>query len=276
MARGRPADAGRARVLVVGDVHGEFELLAGWSAAVGEALGPLDAILAVGDVEPNRDETDAAGVHGPAKYRRVGDFPLLVEGLLDLGAPLHFIGGNHEPWPALDAAGPGRWSEGVHFLGRAGVTEVAGLRVAFLSGIHSPRITDVPRARRDTARERTYYTAEEVHQVSRAARRAGAVDVLLTHDWPAGLTGPRRNGPVGRAELRTLCERLRPRWHFCGHMHDRHRGAIGPTEIVCLGHIRSGPQAFAVIEREPDGRLVLVEDVTGAARNPIRPDHLTP
>ncbi|MFD4829154.1 metallophosphoesterase [Streptomyces uncialis] len=256
--------AGPVRVLVVGDVHGEFELLAEWAAAARRVHGPLDAILAVGDVEPNRDEEDASGVHGPAKYRKVGDFPLVREGLLDLGAPLYFIGGNHEPWPALDDAGPGWWSEGAYFLGRAGVADVAGLRVAFLSGIYSPRITDVPKARRDTVKERTYYTGEELEQVSRAGRRAGQVDILLTHDWPSGVAGPHRGTPVGRPELRALSERLRPRWHFCGHMHHRHRAAIGMTEVVCLGHIRSGPAAFAVVERNPDGQLVLVENAVDA------------
>ncbi|MGW6912906.1 metallophosphoesterase family protein [Kitasatospora sp. NPDC054939] len=257
---------------MAGDVHGEFELLAERVAAVRRARGPVDAILAVGDVEANRDEADAAGVHGPAKYRKVGDFPLVQEGLLDLGAPLYFIGGNHEPWPALDDAGPGRWSDGVHFLGRAGVAEVAGLRVAFLSGIHSPRITGVPGARRESVRERTYYTGEEVAQVARAARRAGQVDILLTHDWPAGVSGPHRGSPVGRPELRALAERLRPRWHFCGHMHHRHRAVIGPTQVVCLDHIRSGAPAFAAVERDPDGRLVLVEDIAGDEGVPsVRP-----
>ncbi|MER5327104.1 metallophosphoesterase family protein [Streptosporangium roseum] len=264
MARRHGVAAGPVRVLVVGDVHGEFELLAAWAAVVRQVHGPLDAILAVGDVEPNRDEADAAGVHGPVKYRKVGDFPLLCEGLLDLGAPLYFIGGNHEPWPALDDAGPGWWSDGTYFLGRAGVADVAGLRVAFLSGIHSPRVTDVPKARRDTIKERTYYTAEELEQVSRAARRAGQIDILLTHDWPSGATGPHRATPVGRPELRALSERLRPRWHFCGHMHHRHRAAIGPTEVVCLGQVRSGSAAFAVVERNPAGQLVLVENVVDA------------
>ncbi|MDI1462780.1 metallophosphoesterase [Catellatospora sp. KI3] len=270
MARGGRAPAEPVRVLVVGDVHGEFELLAETAAAVRASLGPLDAILAVGDVEPNRDEADAAGVHAPAKYRKLGDFPLLVEGLLELGAPLYFIGGNHEPWPALDEAGPGWWSDGVYFLGRAGVTEIAGLRVAFLSGIHSPRVTDAPRARRDTIKDCAYYTADEVRQVGRTAGRSGQVDLLLTHDWPAGIAEPQRGGPVGRPELRSLCESLRPRWHFCGHMHQRHRALVGPTEVVCLGHISSGPQALAVVERGEDGQLRLIEHVLGAQTAPHR------
>jgi lariat debranching enzyme len=232
------------RIMVVGDVHGEFERLAELSAR----HAPLDAILAVGDVEANRDDTDAAGVHSPAKYRRTGQFPFVLEGLLDLGAPLYFIGGNHEPWPALDAAGPGPWGGGAHFLGRAGVADVLGLRVAYLSGIHSPRLTDRPRARRESVKDRTYYLADEVAQVRRAAGKG--VDVLLTHDWPAGITGPFRGRPVGRPELRALCERIRPRWYFCGHMHHRHTATIGPTGVVCLAHIRDGAAAAVVLDRQ--------------------------
>ncbi|MGI5119826.1 metallophosphoesterase family protein [Marinactinospora thermotolerans] len=260
MARKRRAPAPPARILITGDVHGAFALLAAWSSAVRAWLGPLDAILAVGDVEANRDEADAAGVRSPAGHRGIGDFPLLAEGLIDLGAPLYFIGGNHEPWPALDAAGPGRWSRDVYFLGRAGRTEIAGLGVAFLSGIHSARVSDAARPRRETARERSYYTAEEVRRVGRGVGRSAPVDLLLTHDWPAGIGAPDR-ADAGRPELRALCERLRPRWHFCGHLHDRHQATIGPTEVVCLGHIRDGAPAFAVVERDTGGDLRMVHQV---------------
>ncbi|WP_068922965.1 metallophosphoesterase family protein [Planobispora rosea] len=258
MTRGDETDARPTRVLVVGDVHGEFETLARWSAAVRRDHGPLDAILSVGDLEPHRDEADAAGAQARAKRRGPGDtpgrrgpgdFPRVMEGAIDLGAPLYFIGGNHEPWPALDDAGPGRWGGAACFLGRTGVGEVAGLRVAFLSGIYAARVTDVPGVRRETAKDRTYYTREEVERVGLAAQEAGEVDILLTHDWPAGVA-PRLGAHIGRPELRALCERVRPRWHFCGHMHRPHRAAVGPTEVVCLGHIRSGYGALALIERE--------------------------
>jgi hypothetical protein len=35
----------------------------------------------------------------------------------------------------------------------------------------------------------------------------------------------------------------------------------GPTEVACLGHVRSGPPALAVLEPDPDGRRVLVENI---------------
>ncbi|RKE17103.1 metallophosphoesterase [Streptomyces sp. TLI_171] len=249
-----------SRVLVVGDVHGEFALLARLAAAVRAAHGPLDAILAVGDVEANRDEADAAGVYGPAKYRKLGDFPLLTDARVDLGAPLFFIGGNHEPWPALDAAGPGEWAPGVHFLGRCGLAEVAGLRVAFLSGIHSSRVTDRPRPVRESLRDRNYYTAAELQRLTtEGSRSRGGVDVLLTHDWPAGLPGADVPGerPVGRPELRTLTERLRPRHHLCGHMHRPLDARIGPTAVTCLSLLRDTRNTLALLERAPDGSLLL-------------------
>lgn len=258
MAR-RRATAGPARVIVAGDVHGEFELLAHTVARVAETIGTVDAVLAVGDVEANRDEEDAIGVHAPTKYRRVGDFPYVAQGILNIGAPLYFIGGNHEPWPALDAAGPGRWSEGAYFLGRAGVADVVGFQVAYLSGIYSPRVTDVPKARRTDIRDRGYYTWEELHQVRRAASRRGSVDFLLTHDWPSDIAATCGDRPIGRPELRQLCTELRPRWHFCGHMHYSYRASIGTTDVVCLGHIRTGPQGFAVVERDARGEVWLVE-----------------
>ncbi len=239
-------------MLLVGDVHGEFELLAETAQRVTSELGPLDAILAVGDVEANRDGVDAAGVHAPAKYRKIGDFPYVVEGLLDLGAPLYFIGGNHEPWPALDQHGPGWWSDQAYFLGRHGAVEVAGLRVAYVSGIYSSRVSEQRAPRRESQRDRCHYTLQEVRQTVRLAQRLGPIDVLLTHDWPAGIAPPGGEA-VGRPELRDLTERIQPRWHFCGHMHRRHRAMIRQTEVVCLASIHSGIDAFVLLESDERG-----------------------
>ena len=83
--------------------------------------GRIGFVLAVGDVEPNRDEDDNRGIVGAARYRKVGDFPQVVGGEITLGAPLYFIAGNHDPYPALERVGPGEWAPGVWWLGRAGV-----------------------------------------------------------------------------------------------------------------------------------------------------------
>src|SRR5690242_2689007 len=87
----------------VGDVHGEhhrmIERLARWEDASGLRLG---FVLQVGDFEPHRHAEDLATKTGPAKYRRLGDFPDFASGRAKFPWPVYAIGGNHEPYGWLD------------------------------------------------------------------------------------------------------------------------------------------------------------------------------
>ena len=92
------------RFALVGDIHGRFEVLAEALDVARRRWGQFDFVLAAGDVEPNRGYEDHLGVVGPPRYRKVGDFPRVAAGDITLGAPLYFITGNHDPYPALDQA----------------------------------------------------------------------------------------------------------------------------------------------------------------------------
>lgn len=250
------------RFAVVGDIHGRFEDLANALDRVRDKWGLLDFILAVGDVEPNRGYEDHLGVVGPPRYRKVGDFPRVAAGDISLGAPLYFIGGNHDPYPALDQAGAGEWAPGVWWLGRCGVSKVADVNVGFLSGIYSRKYSDTPEMRRKDPKQRIYWHRSEVERLTRVARRHhGRVDVLLTHDWPSGVGTNRDGRPVGDPAVRQLTEAIRPRVHACGHMHHDHRARIGSTQVVCLAKPIRTPdrvQGVAVVERDRKGNLRVV------------------
>ncbi|WP_219471151.1 metallophosphoesterase family protein [Nonomuraea rhizosphaerae] len=240
---------------IVGDIHANF---AKADALVRRHAGGVEAIFSVGDAEPNRSEEESLGVAGPAKYRKVGDFPEFAAGWRSMSAPVYFIGGNHEPWPALDAQGAGEWAPGFHFLGRSGVREVGGLRVAFLSGIHSRHFSepDVPPAiTPERLKEYGYFTRPQVEELLRQAR-GKSVDLLLTHEWPSGLSYLHRGDtPVGRERVRELTDRLRPQVHACGHMHAPFRERVGNTDVICLSQVIHGTDAIAVLELLPDGTL---------------------
>ena len=249
------------RFALVGDIHGGFEVLAEALDVARRRWGQFDFVLAAGDVEPNRGYEDHLGVVGPSRYRKVGDFPRVVAGDITLGAPLYFIAGNHDPYPALDQAGAGEWAPGVWWLGRWGITKVRDVSVGFLSGIYSPKYSDTwePEPRRDDAKQRTYWHRSELELLTRSARRYhGGVDVLLTHDWPSDVGTNRAGIPVGDPYLRQLALKLRPRIHACGHMHYDHRARIGPTQVVCLAKPRNTPDRLhgvAVAERDRRGNL---------------------
>lgn len=247
------------RFALVGDIHGNFEVLAETLEAARGRWGAFDFILAAGDVEPNRGYEDHLGVVGPSRYRKVGDFPRVASGDINLGAPLYFIAGNHDPYPALDQTGPGQWAPGAWWLGRWGITKIQKVNVGFLSGIYSPKYSDTPQPERNNAKQRTYWHRTELEQLIRAARRYhGGIDVLLTHDWPSDVGTNKAGIPVGDPYLRQLTLKLRPGIHACGHMHYDHQARIGPTQVLCLAKPRNTPDRLhgvAVAERDRRGNL---------------------
>jgi len=242
-----------------GDVHGNFAALANAlrNACEGARVlpGELSVILSVGDLEASYDQSHVDMVHGPAKYRRLGDFPAVLSGEIVLPAPLAFIGGNHEPWEALDADGGlphgGRWAPGVTFLGRAGLTTICGLSVAYLSGIRSAKVSPGHANSRTSSRTRTYYVDAELERV-RAAGRKTRPDLLLTHDWPAGVGTTADGRSCGDEGIAGLITDIRPTLSLHGHMHHRASARIGTTAVECLGHIDSGANAVALFVSDGD------------------------
>ena len=259
---------------VVGDVHGEMHamlrLVAGLSNKAGRAL---DFVLQVGDFEPHRHEADLATMAAPQKYRKLGDFHQFHQGAARFPWPVHFIGGNHEPYGFLDAmpAG-GDVAERCHYLGRVGALELDGMRVVGLSGIfqedtYARGRPDIAAVGSTSLKAYIGFSEAEVE----AAASLGPADVLLVHEWPDGIGAPPHlakdfeegrgvsRRPLGNEPARLLVELLSPQIVFCGHMHARHRGELRAgarrVPVVCLASIREGKDAVAILERTETGAL---------------------
>lgn len=254
-------------VAAVGDVHGHMHamvrLLQAWERRSGRAI---DLVLQVGDFEAHRDEADLATMAAPAKYRKLGDFAAFYSGPARMPWPLYFIGGNHEPYGYLDTVGAGALTKNVNYMGRVGVLERGGLRIAGLSAIFRPELLTVARPGPEEIGQRSNkayigFTETEVDAVLALER----VDVLLLHDWPAGLVRAEempamraRAARLGYDEIgndyaRLVIEALRPRLVLCGHMHTRHRATIefgdgGQARVCCLSEVAAGADAIAVFE----------------------------
>lgn len=211
----------------IGDIHGRFHRVREWVQALEQGLGrPVDAILAVGDVEAFRRADDHR--RKAAKRQMPAEFADYASGERTLGRPLYFIGGNNEDFESLHPlqAG-GELIPGVRYLGRAGVTRLGELHIAYLSGIYAPRHYQLPLkepSTRETQKQAGYYREPEVA----ALQPVEDVDLMLVHEWPRGLVVRRRGGPVLRAHrfpwigspvTRALVERVQPRWLLCGHSH---------------------------------------------------------
>ncbi|UUT34553.1 metallophosphoesterase family protein [Microbacterium elymi] len=249
---------------VAGDVHGRW---AGLADDIRVAAGflpdgaELSAVFQVGDAEPTADEEQLAEVHIKPERRRLSDFADVKAGRIRFPAPVYFIGGNHEPWRTLDEnggfiAGGARLAPDVWFLGRAGHAHIAGMDVAFLSGIRPPDgrpLRTWERARSAETRVHGYYSVEEVLRLC----TAGPADIVLTHDWPAGSGYVHKTAYVGDPAVRRALELVAPAASFHGHYHRSDRFRTLGVDVFARGCFDQGvPEAVAVFAFDEDTRRV--------------------
>ncbi|MCP3163691.1 metallophosphoesterase family protein [Myxococcus qinghaiensis] len=252
-------------VAALGDVHGRFHRVETWLDALEESRGRrVGMVLAVGDVEAFRRADDHR--RKAAKRTMPAEFAEYADGLRLVKRPLYFIGGNNEDFEALhDFLDGGELAPGVSYLGRAGLRELCGLRVAYLSGIHAPRFIDQPLKRpitQDLMKQAGYFRAAEVERVM--AMRD--VDLMLVHEWPRGIVQrareenptPPRPLPsywIGNAVTRRLVDTVQPKWLLCGHSHKSFavtlEGVGRPaTRIACLDQATRPEESVFWLEYE--------------------------
>lgn len=247
------------RFAVVGDVHGDhwtmIRLLQKWEKS---RKKPLDFVLQVGDFEPHRDEADLATMAAPAKYRDLGDFPQFASGNAQFPWPIYFIGGNHEPYGWLETlpAG-GQISPNCHFIGRANIMEIGGLKVAGLSGIFQSHLFDL--ARPDVSQFGSKSNKDWIGWNEGDIEKLlslGRADIFLLHEWPVAFGDNQRHfAPVeARQWIELALQSLRPKLIFCGHLHHRLRGAThvngAAVPVECLAQVSRGRDGFVVYESE--------------------------
>lgn len=251
-----------ALVCFVGDVHGQvLHALAALVTCV-RAVGPLDAIVQVGDLGawPDPSRLDAPGLRYADEEPAQLDFMRMLEasGSLAsqlrqarerLGGPVLFIRGNHEDQEWLTSLRPFEAVDPFdlfRLVPDGTVLELAGVRAAFLGGVES-------------GAPATRHREEAVASLEGAAD----VDLLVTHDGPYGV-GLGWSGDVqGSRRVATLVERLRPRWHVWGHLHHVNGPRVrGST--VCIGlNILMGPVRANPSRTLEPGCLALLDTATG-------------
>ncbi len=237
------------RFVALGDLHGSFARAAEAMHEASEILGGLDLALCVGDAEANRNAKDAAGVATGRGHRRwVGEFPMVLRGEVLLPAPLYFIGGDHEPWATLDAQGPGEIGGSVHFMGRAGVREISGMNIAFISGIRGAA-SEGDMFSRHGRDERACWVRAEMIALERAIAKRDRIDIMMTHDWPDEVLGEDGDADLARIGLSSGAQ-----LHLCGHRHRSTTGSYGETEVLALSEI-TGDQGWAAFKRMRNGRV---------------------
>jgi len=253
---------------VVGDVHGEqlkmISLLQQWEK---DNKQQLDFVLQVGDFETCRDEKDLQLMSVPVKYRKLGDFYRFYKGMDVFPWPIYFIGGNHEAYGYLEKYPEGKeLCKNCFYMGRTGVVDIHGLRVAGLSGIYSLANFNAKRPnlkrksqfinkkkKQFSNKLLTYFNEQDIYQLLKLKNN----DILLLHDWPENINP---NGPAyGNPYAKLLVEELKPQFVFCGHIHHRHKTQIKSARhdinIVCLANLTQGDLSMAFYKFDQKGLI---------------------
>lgn len=236
---------------VEGCCHGELDIIYERCRQHESMMGvKIDFILCCGDFQSTATDEDLQSMAVPEKFRVLGDFPKYVTA----GAPYLtiFIGGNHEASNVLYHQYYGGYvAPNIYYLGHAGVIDVCGIRIGGLSGIFkggdANRSYPSPPYNSQTMRSAYHTRTFEMRKLEafadafRGADGRG-VDVMMSHDWPVGITkfGDEeqliRHKPYFEQDIATntlgnphtlkALRLLRPTYWFSAHLHCYFHGVV--------------------------------------------------
>lgn len=243
-------------ICAAGDIHGAMDRLYHDVLAFEAALGVrFDYVLHVGDfgIWPDPNRIDKATRH----HDGVGDFPVWLGENREAPRSTLFIKGNHEDFVWLDAHEDREVLPGLTYL-RNGCTVdiqdrgVGAIRVGGVGGCYGP--SDYRRrSDRLQGSAKRHYTTDEIEQLAGAA----GVDVVLTHDAPAGVRFERHRRGAGYVSeavgLDTLLARLRPRVCFFGHHHTRVDAEVSGVRCIGLNKVAM-PGNLVAVDMKPGVR----------------------
>lgn len=256
-------------IAFIGDAHGRvYHLLAALLRLQDGLGGALDCVIQVGDLGafPDPDRLDEA----TKRYAQLDPSELHISHLLGapgaladglraarrrLARPVHFIRGNHDDIPWLDAQrrrGRGRVVaidpfDLLRLVPDGAVLELASLHVAFLGGCEYG------------AEDATRIDPEALDALYRRPPRS--VDLLVTHDGPYGIATNYLGATQGSRMLTDLVAHLEPAYHVAGHYHHM----IGPqhlgnTTYLGLASLFPGRRSGPPLQ---DGSLALLDTSRG-------------
>ncbi|WFC96123.1 hypothetical protein MBRA1_002779 [Malassezia brasiliensis] len=226
------------KVLILGAPDGRCAELSSKLGAIQAKHGPFSAAFVVGDLFSTALDDDA---------RR------LLAGELPLAVPTYFYHGTRTLPDGVNVRDDGsvqQLAPNLYYLGRVGLAEVEGLRIAFCGGsgaaqaestlepmdavdtlLNDPRLAlvDAPpsldveadslQAARAHAAALAAYAERAAEDAARLAQRV-PVDFLFTNAWPKRITRlssvahPPEAEPWGVEALARLAEAVRPRYYF--------------------------------------------------------------
>jgi len=228
----------------------------------------IDLVLCTGDFESMRNEKDLQFLCCPEKYREMGNFQDYYNSKKKAPYLTIFIGGNHEASNYLEENYYGGYvAENIYYLGRAGVINVKGLRIAGTSGIFNEfdyfkghfekEENDIKWDKKSIFHLREFEIAKMSHMKNK-------IDIYMTHDWPTNIINEKDynyifqlypqnkesilKGTLGSFPGEFILKYLKPHYFVCGHMHFYYRNKINETEIYAFDKCLKKRHYFDLIE----------------------------
>lgn len=237
-----------------GDIHGALDRFYEDLLTFETALGVrFEAVLHVGDfgVWPDPNRIDKA----TRKHEGAGDFPVWFAEQRAAPRKTVFIKGNHEDFVWLDQQQSPEVLPNLVYLRNGQTVELqaaAGPTVLLggIGGCFGP--ADFERKSKHLqGYAKRHYTRDEIESL------VGGIDVLLTHDAPAGVRFERHRQGAGyvsaAAGLDLLLARTRPRVCFFGHHHIRLDAEVAGVRCIGLNKV-ARPGNLVAVELEARGR----------------------
>ncbi|GLI67306.1 hypothetical protein VaNZ11_011492 [Volvox africanus] len=202
------------KVLFSGAVEGDLPGLFKKIEVVNKKNGPFEALFCTGQFFGPGDDTEEPNDALVSFVTGEGIIPV----------PTYFIGGFGAGSSAILTALPAA-KVPFKYLGRSGVANIKGLNVAFLDGIYNHPIFTGSKQMPGQSASCPYYTKDDVECLKAQLQALqGEVDVLLTCEWPRGITigveGPLpqnfRPNASGSDVVSELVDLARPRYHIAG------------------------------------------------------------
>ena len=243
-----PNETDYLTIAVEGCAHGALDqIYEAISAEEARTQVKVDLLICCGDFQALRNELDFATLAVPDKFKVLGDFHKYYSGEKKAPVPTLFIGGNHEASAYMQELFYGGWAaENVYFMGAANCIQFGGVRIAGLSGIFKERDHDMGRYEvppYDASSLRSVYHVRNV-EVYRLAQLLEPIDVMISHDWPRGITNEKygnvqdlmKKKPFFRQEIEKnalgspanefLLHTLQPTYWFSAHLHVKFQAAV--------------------------------------------------
>ena len=228
----------------------------------------IDLVLCTGDFESIRSENDLNFLACPEKYREMGDFHKYYTNKVKAPYLTIFIGGNHEASNYLEQNYYGGWvASNIYYLGRSGVINVKGIRIAGVSGIFNQY--DYFRGNFEKndddikCDKKTIFHLREF-EIAKMSHMKNKIDIFMTHDWPTNLIKEEDkekiykqyphnkqgiiDGTIGSFPGEFILRYLKPNFFICGHMHYYYSNIINDTEIFAFDKCVDKRKYFGFIQ----------------------------